>query len=100
MMLLLQSDPQGRFLFIHAKINGLEILLLAIYIPPPFQFTVLTEGLAFMSQFPSVPAIWLGDFNNIANRHLYRLSLTAPGDATHAQTRFGKLLLDLDLVDT
>lgn len=73
--------------------------MLAIYIPPPpFQFTVLTEGLAFMAQFPSVPAIWLGDFNNVSHRHLDRLTVTPPDDHIHAQTRFGKLLTDL--VDT
>lgn len=48
-LLTLRSDPQGRYLFLHANINGLEVLILAIYVTPPFQFNVLTEGLAFMS---------------------------------------------------
>lgn len=39
-LLTLRSDPQGRFLFLHAKVNGLELLILAVYIPPPFQFTL------------------------------------------------------------
>ena len=99
-MITLRSDPQGRYIFLHVKINGLELLLLAIYIPPPFQFEVLTDGLAFMSQFPTVPAVWLGDFNNVVDRDLDRLSSTPPGNPSHTHTRFGRLLLDLALVDT
>lgn len=34
-LLTLKSDPQGRFLFLHAKVNGLELLILAMYIHPP-----------------------------------------------------------------
>lgn len=99
-LLTLRSDPMGRFLFLHARIDGLELLLLAIYIPPPFQFTVLMEGVSFMSQFPTVPAVWLGDFNNVTDRDLDRLSLTPPDNPIHSHTRFGKLLNDLALVDT
>lgn len=36
LLLTPKSDPQGRFLFIHAKVNGLELLILAMYIPPRF----------------------------------------------------------------
>lgn len=99
-LIMLRSDPQGRVLFLHAKLNGLEILILAIYIPPPFQFNVLNEGLEFMSQFPTVPAIWLGDFNNVVNRNLDRLSLTPHVNPPQSHTRFGKLLTDLTLIDT
>lgn len=35
-LLTLRSDPQGRFLFLHARLNGLELLIMAIYIPPHF----------------------------------------------------------------
>lgn len=61
-LLMLRFDPQGRFIFLHVKVNCLELLIMAIYIPPPFQFEVLTEGLAFMSQFPTVSSICLGEF--------------------------------------
>lgn len=98
-LLTLRSDPQGRFLFLHAKLNGLELLILAIYIPPPFQFNVITEGKAFMSQFPTVPAIWLGDFNNVVNGKLDRLSITPHDHPPRLYTRFGRLLSDLTLVD-
>lgn len=53
-----------------------------------------------MSQFPTVPAIWLGDFNNIMHKDLDRLTLTPSDNPTHSYTRFGKLLTDLALVDT
>lgn len=57
----LQSDPLGRFLFLHASAGGSEVLLLAFYVPPPFAFTVLQAGVAFMAKHPSVPTIWAGD---------------------------------------
>lgn len=41
-LLTLRSDPQGRFLFLHAKLNGLEVLILAIYIPPPLSSLMLS----------------------------------------------------------
>lgn len=98
-LLTLRSDPQGRFLFLHAKINGLELLILAIYIPPPFQFNVPTEGLTFMSQFPTVPAVWMGDFNNVIDTGLERLALVLSNNPSHSHTRFD-LLNEPALVDT
>lgn len=99
-LLTLRSDPQGRFLFLHARINGLELLILAIYVPPPFQFNVLTESLTFMSQFPTVPAIWMGNFNNVVGRELDRLTVTPHNNLIHSHIGVGKLLHELALVDT
>lgn len=98
-MLTLRSDPQGKFLFIHCRLNGLEVLILAIYIPPPFQFHVINEGLDFMAQFPTIPALWMGDFNAVLDNHLDRTSLTSPIDNTPSPTRFGKLLGEMGLID-
>lgn len=97
--LSLRSDPQGKFLFIHCRLNGLEILLLAIYIPPTFQFSVINEGLAFMAQFPMIPALLMGDFNAIMDNNLDRLSQTSSTDCTPSLTRFGKLMSEIGLVD-
>lgn len=36
--------------------GGLEVLLLAFYIPPPFQFAALREGVTFMTQH--IPQCW------------------------------------------
>lgn len=95
----LQSDRQGRFLFLRATFGGVEILLLAIYIPPPFQFTVLREGVTFMTQHPTVPAIWLGDFNMVINLLLDRLH--SPTSSTQpTSTRFGRFLLEFAMTDT
>lgn len=53
-----------------------------------------------MSQFPTVPVIWLGDFNNVVNGHLDRLSITSHNHPPRLYTIFGRLLADLTLVDT
>lgn len=99
-LLTLRSDPQGRFLFLNAKVNGLEMLILAFYVPPPFQFSVINEGIAYVSQFPTIPAMWLGDFNNIMNKDLDRISVTPQDKPTQPHTRFGKIITDLALIDT
>lgn len=96
----LQSDPQGRSLFLHVTVGGLEFLLLAFYIPPPFQFAVVQTGLDFMAQYPSVPAIWTGDFNAVIAPHLDRISLANPTLPTTHVTRFGKFLREFALTDT
>lgn len=79
----LQSDPQGRSLFLHASISGLGVLLMTFYIPPPFQFPVLQEGVAFMAKHPTVSAIWLGDFNMTINPSLDRLSSSVASTHNH-----------------
>lgn len=99
-LLTMWSDPQGKFQFIHAMLNGLELLLLAFYIPPPFQFNILTEGLAFMAQFPSVPALWMGDFNAILDTNLDRIASPPSTNHTPSPMRFGKLMNEFALVDT
>lgn len=75
----MQTDTLGRSLFLYASIGGLEVFLMAFYIPPPFQFAVLQEGGAFMAKHPTVPAIWLGDFNMTIDPTFDRLSLTKFG---------------------
>lgn len=67
----LQSDPQGRSLFLHFTISRLQV-------PPPFQFAVLQEVVTFKAKHPSVPAIWLGDFNITIKPNHDRISSTAP----------------------
>lgn len=61
-LILLQTDRQGRYVFVHAAINGSPILILACYVPPPYNSTV-KEGLDFMSQYPAVLTVCMGEFN-------------------------------------
>lgn len=68
------SDPQGRYVFFKAKLHGEMILLLAFYVPPQFQSSILSEGFNFMALHPNVPAMWLGDFNNVLDPTLDRLT--------------------------
>lgn len=96
----LRSDPQGRSLFLHVTVGGLEFLLLTFYIPPPFQFNILQQGIDFMSQYPSVPAVWAGDFNAVIAPHHDRISPANPTHPTTHITRFGKFLTEFALTDT
>lgn len=96
----LRSDQQGRFLFLHVTVDGLETLLLAFYVPPPFQFTVLREGLAFMSEHPTLPAVWMGDFNMVIDPLLDRLPPPNTPQNRPSRTRFGRFLSEFALSDT
>ena len=72
----LRTDPEGRYVFLHAKLYGEPFLIMAFYIPPPFSTTVVLEGFTFMSRNPSVQTIWLGDFNTTLCPALDRLQTT------------------------
>lgn len=96
----LQSEPQGRSLFLHTTISGLEVLLIAFHIPPPFQFPILQDRVAFMAKHPTVPAVWLGDFNMTINPSTDRLRSTAPVSPQPSITMFGRFLLEFTMIDT
>lgn len=95
-----ETDPEGRYVFLKVKIHGDPILLLAYYVPPPFQFSTLTKGFDFMAMYPNTPAIWLGDFNTVLDPTLDRLAGSLSTTAPRHPTRFARLLDDFNLVDT
>lgn len=99
-LVLLQTDQKGRYVFLHATINGSPILILACYVPPPYNSNVVKEGLAFMLQYPAVPAVWMGDFNMILTPALDRLSTLDPTLDPPTHTRLHCMLSDFALVDT
>lgn len=51
------TDPQGRYVFLYGKIAGKLLLILAWYVPPPYNSSILSEGFVFMARYPSIPAI-------------------------------------------
>lgn len=81
------------------KIHGDVLLLLAFYVPPPFNSTTLSIGFGFMAMHPSISVLWLGGFNVLdpSIDRLCRSTTTLP--PTHP-TRFARMLLDFNLVDT
>lgn len=97
---LLQSDPQGQYLLLHTAIGDLEVLLMAFYIPPPFQFAVLQEGVTFMAQHPTVPTVWMGDFNITVEPTFDRLHSSAQMPPQPLLTRFGRFLSEFAMIDT
>lgn len=66
-------DPSGSFVFLHAAVYGDPLLILAMYIPPPFNSALLSEGLGYMALYPTVPVVWSGVFNMTINPSLDRL---------------------------
>lgn len=95
----LESDQQGRFLFLHALIGGNPVLVLACYVPPPFSLEVITGGLAYMAQNPTVPAVWMGDFNMTMNPALDRPMQDGSHTNTPQQARLSHILIEFALTD-
>lgn len=75
------------------------MLILASYIPPPYRSDVVTEGLAFIAQYPSIPAVWLGDFNHTMTPSLDRPVQDEPSRGEPLHTRLYRTLEDFDLID-
>ena len=85
-LLLLESDQQGKYVFVHARVGGINMLLIVCYIPPPYSSEVITMGFAFMAKHPTVPAVWMGDFNMTMDPFMDRPT-RAGGDPGGAQTK-------------
>lgn len=93
-------DPQGRYVFISAKLYGEPFLILAFYVPPPFSITIILEGVSFMARYPTVQAVWMGDFNSTMNDALDRLRpLTLAAMRTN-DTKLHKITSSIHLIDT
>lgn len=95
-----ELDPLGRYVFLDATIYGDPILILAFYVPEPLNSTILAEGFSVMALHPSIPAIWLVDFNIILNTSLDKIDRTPPTQPPPRNTRFARLIADFNLVDT
>lgn len=94
-----QTDPQGRFTFLHCTLFGTQYLIMAFYIPPPYTSNLAVEGFLYMAQQPTIPAIWLGDFNMVFNPAADRLQLN-PSAQLPSNTCFGHKLTEFWLTDT
>lgn len=85
-------------MFLLCKLNKFVCIVAAMYVPPPFSSDPLKKLAQFMALYPNIPVLARGDFNNVIDPHLDRLSLT-PRSVNHAtgKTIFASLLSDLRL---
>ena len=95
-----QVDEEGRYVFLLCKLNKLTCIIAAIYIPPPFSVVPLRRLAQFMALYPDIPVLALGDFNNILDYGLDRMSLIpkATGQMV-GKTTFALLLSEVGLYD-
>lgn len=61
---------------------------------------ILMEGLDFMAQHQTIPAIWLSDFNTILDPSLDRAQQPASIPRPCASTRFARLIATFNLDDS
>lgn len=73
-----QIDREGKFVFLLCSLGGFKCIVAAMYIPPPFNSDPLKKLAQFMALHPGIPVLALGDFNNVVDPRLDRMS-TRPG---------------------
>lgn len=76
-----QTDPEGRYLFIQAWIDCPPYVILSLYLPPPASISILHAAAKFAADYPSSRILCMGDFNLLHDTVLDKftpLSNTAP----------------------
>lgn len=64
------SDPGGRYVAVVLDVYHCQILLVNVYIPPPFQVQLLYDMLTKLAQFLHLPTLFLGDCNAVLDAAL------------------------------
>lgn len=57
---LSEIDPEGKYVFLIARLHGDLVLLMAFYVPPPFNSATLSGGFSFMVLHPIHPSDMAG----------------------------------------
>lgn len=91
-------DSEGRYVCILCTIYSQLLILVAIYIPPPYSSTIFKEILTFLDPSPGTPVLLVGDFNNYIHPYYDKLhSGTIAVDAR--PTSLARLLGEIGLCD-
>lgn len=56
-------DSDGRYVCLVCSVHNTMLILVAVYIPPPYSGEVLRKILTFLDASPRAPVIIIGDFN-------------------------------------
>lgn len=67
--------------------------------PPPYSSEVVTAGLLFITQHPTIPAIWMGDFDMTMNLFLDHPVQAGIQSNEPRQTRPSRILTEFALID-
>lgn len=93
-------EPEGKLIFLLCTISNLVCIIANIYIPPPYSAETLRHLAKFMAQYPNIPLVAVGDFNNYLH-HTWD-KLPAPSTVNICNkglTPFARLLSELGLTD-
>lgn len=74
-LLDLKLDPEGRYVVIHATVDGLPMVLVGLYIPSPATVGLLTKITQLVAKFPAAAVVLAGDFNMAPCPKLDKLAL-------------------------
>lgn len=73
-LLGLVLDPDGRYIIIHAMVECLELLLVAVYIPPPASTKLLHKLSPLIANYGTDNLLLMEDFNMTPNPGLDRFN--------------------------
>lgn len=91
-----ETDEEGRYICVYCKIYRAQYVIIALYIPPPYNCVVFKIALAFLSKYPGVPGVIIGVYNTIVDSRWDRVQTDtmSPGQTV---TPFGRMLEEISL---
>lgn len=93
-------DPEGRYICLLCSISAFTLILVAVYIPPPYLGETLKKVLSFffLDASPVAPILIIGDFNNFLHPYWDKMH-ASPADVLSRPTSLAKLLEEVKLGD-
>lgn len=89
-------DPEGRCVCLLCSVYNISLILVAVYIPPPYSGEIMKKILSFLD--PHVPSLLIGDFNNYLHPYLdkFHSGNITPQDRP---TSLSRLIAEVGLCD-
>lgn len=75
------TDPGGRYVALLFEVAFQKVLLVNIYLPPPFQVKLLYDLLVTLAPHMYLPVLFMGDYNNILDSTLDSSNANRPASA-------------------
>lgn len=91
-------DDEGRFICVYCTILQSYYVIAVLYIPPPYNCSILKKVLTFLAKYPTVPSIVMGDFNTTVEPFWDKVQVDTMPQG-HQFTPFGRMLGEVGLFD-
>uniref|UniRef100_A0A803JZM0 Reverse transcriptase domain-containing protein n=1 Tax=Xenopus tropicalis TaxID=8364 RepID=A0A803JZM0_XENTR len=77
-LITLKMDYYGRFIIVHCTTANFPLIIVNLYMPPPFTITTLDTISKKLADLPTAPTCYMGDFNALMNPQIDKLNPPFP----------------------